>query len=280
MCELFGMSARLPTTIRLSLEELARHGGATGPHRDGWGVAFVEGGDVQVVREPEVASESACLAFLREHERPSTVVLAHIRRATQGARLLRNTQPFIRELGGRAHLFAHNGMLAGIEGDARFATRRFLPIGETDSEHAFCALLERIAAIGDGTRALPSLERRLQVVTAFAGLARTLGPANFLYSDGDVVFAHGDRRTNAAGLVTPPGLHMLCRSCTGPGDVGPELVGMSIAPEHEQEVALVASVPLSSEAWQPLREGEVVVLRDGKLIARTSAASVSARVVQ
>ena len=82
------------------------------------------------------------------------------------------------------------------------------------------------------------------------------------------MFAHGDRRTNAPGVVTPPGLHMLCRSCAGPGDVGPELVGMSIAPEHEQEVALVASVPLSNEVWQPLREGEVVVLRDGKLIAR------------
>lgn len=128
-----------------------------------------------IVREPGAASESACLAFLREHQRPSTVVLAHVRKATQGARVLRNTQPFTRELGGRPHVFAHNGTLRGIEGDHRFATQRFLPIGETDSEQAFCALLERIAALGDGTRALPSLDRRLEVVAAFAAEARTLG---------------------------------------------------------------------------------------------------------
>lgn len=100
VCELFAMSARFPTTIHLSLDELARHGGATGPHRDGWGLAFVQDGDALVVREPEAASESRWLAFLQDHEVRSAIVFAHIRRATQGDRHLRNTQPFTRELGG------------------------------------------------------------------------------------------------------------------------------------------------------------------------------------
>jgi predicted glutamine amidotransferase len=44
--------------------------------------------------------------------------------------MLRNTQPFARELGGRTHFFAHNGMLPGIEDDGRFETRRFRRIGD------------------------------------------------------------------------------------------------------------------------------------------------------
>ena len=69
--------------------------------------------------------------------------------------------------------------------------------------------------------------------------------------------------------MTPPGLHMLCRTCTAPVEgASPTLAGLVIAPANEQEIALVASVPLSDEPWQPLLEGEVVVLREGKLNAR------------
>lgn len=35
MCELFSMSARLPAEVRFSLEEFSRHGGLSGPHKDG-----------------------------------------------------------------------------------------------------------------------------------------------------------------------------------------------------------------------------------------------------
>ena len=265
MCELFALSARFPTTVRLSLDELARHGGETGPHRDGWGVAFMEGGDALLVREPGAASESRLMAFLRqEHVRSSTIV-AHIRRATQGSRQLRNTQPFTRELGGRTHVFAHNGMLTGVEADARFPTRRFLRIGDTDSEHAFCALLGRLAPLWE--HGLPPLAERLRVVASFAAELRTLGPSNFLYADGDAVFAHGHRRRDDSGEMRPPGLHVLCRRCSATED-GLPVPGVSIQPEHAQEVALLASVPLTKERWDALGEGEIAVLREGRLALR------------
>lgn len=263
MCELLAISARLPTTIELSLDELSRHGGATGPHRDGWGLGFMQDGDALVLREPEAASDSPLLACARKRSIRSTIVLAHIRKATQGARALRNTQPFTRELGGRAHLFAHNGMVSGIEADPRFSARRFRRIGDTDSEQAYCALLEQLAPLWEaGT---PSLEARLRVIRPFAAELRTLGPANFLYTDGDAVFVHGHRRRDAAGELRPPGLYVLCRSCAASAD-GAQLAGVELAADAQQQVALVASVPLSAEAWEPLAEGELVVLRDGKVI--------------
>jgi predicted glutamine amidotransferase len=50
MCELLAMSARFPATIRLSFEELSRHGGDTGPHSDGWGMGLWQDGDALVIR--------------------------------------------------------------------------------------------------------------------------------------------------------------------------------------------------------------------------------------
>lgn len=265
MCELFAMSALFPTTVRLSLDELARHGGGTGPHRDGWGVAFVQDRDALLVREPGAANDSACLAFLKGQEIRSGLVLAHVRKATQGRVALRNSQPFSRELGGVVHLFAHNGMLPGIEQDPRFPARRFRAIGDTDSEHAFVALLERLARRWEAGE--PELDARLEEIAAFARELRTLGPANFLYADGDTVFAHGHRRRGLDGEVHPPGLHVLCRTCDASTD-GVPIAGLSLPKEAHQHVALVASVPLSDEPWEPLAEGEIVVLREGRLVRR------------
>ena len=246
------MSAREPTSIQRSLGELARHGGGTGPHRDGWGVAYMEHGDAFVVREPEAAHGSDLLGFLQARDARSNLVLAHVRRATQGARLLRNTQPFQRELGGRTHLFAHNGMLPGIEQDARFAVRWARPVGDTDSEYAFCALIDRLRPSWDGQ--VPTLQERFETVVGFAKDLRTRGPANFLYSDGEVIFAHGHRRKHDTGAIEPPGLHVLCRRCVE---------------QSEQEVVVVASVPLTTERWRALAEGEVIAIREGRIIAST-----------
>lgn len=265
MCELLAMSARFRTNLHLSLDELARHGGGTGPHKDGWGVAYLDDGDALVVREPAAASASPWVDFLRHHDRPASTVIAHVRRATQGALCLRNTQPFSRELGGRVHVFAHNGMLPGVESDPRMPTRRFRRVGDTDSEHAFAALMDRMAPLWDDGP--PSVEARLDVFARFAADARSIGPANFLYADGDAVFAHGHERRQDDGAIRPPGLHLLCRRCSASDD-HVELAAMSIDPAAEQEVALLASVPLSAEAWEPLAPGEVVVLREGRVARR------------
>ena len=269
MCELLAIASRFPTTVRLSFDELARHGGDTGPHADGWGIAMLDERDALLVREPEPAARSAWVRFLEERAPRAAITVAHVRKATRGVRKLSNTQPFTRELGGRTHVFAHNGTLAGVECDPRFRVRRFHPIGDTDSEHAFCALLERLAPLGDGGD-LPLEAERVARLRAFAADLRSLGPANFVYSDGDLLFAHAHRRTQADGVVRAPGMHFLCRTCSASSDAVP-LVGVDVDPAARQEVAIVASVPLSGERWEPLGEGESVVLRAGRVVARLAA---------
>ena len=265
MCELFCLSSRLPTRVTFSLRKFADRGGLGGHNVDGWGVAFHDGREVRLYKEPEPAGDSAWLAFIQERRLPTRLLISHIRHATRGALSLANTQPFARELGGRTHLFAHNGRLEGI--DDRFAASkvRFRSVGDTDSEIAFCLLLERLSPLWDGG-AVPPLAARLAVVADLAEELRPLGPANFLYSDGEVVFGHGHRRTQADGTIAPPGLWCLQRACAVDAEA-PTPSGVTIEPgAGPQEITLLASVPVTGEQWRPLAEGEIVVVADGQVV--------------
>lgn len=265
MCELFAMSSRVPATVNLSLERLARHGGDEGPHRDGWGCAFYEGPDLFLVREPHPAAHSPLMRLLETQRRKACMVLYHLRLASIGGRSLRNTQPFARELGGVMHCFAHNGDLHGIHGSPRLGLGHFRPVGDSDSEWAFCALLERMAPLWLRSGGeVPPLTERLCVLAGLAEELRELGPANFIYGDSTALFVHAHRRTQADGSLQPPGLYLLQRACWRPG---PELAeaGINLATVR-QDVALVASVPLTDELWRPIDEGELLALQGGRCL--------------
>jgi predicted glutamine amidotransferase len=263
MCELFAMSARHPTTVSLSLEEFSRHGGLSGPHKDGWGIAWYEEGDIRLVKERDPAASSACVRFIETNPFSSALVVSHIRKATRGSVASRNCQPFARELGGAWHCFAHNGDLQGIAADRRFRAGGFRPVGETDSEQAFCALMDALRPLW-APGGVPPIGERRQVVARFAAALRELGPANFLYCDGDALFAHADRRHQSDGSIRAPGLWRLARRCPAGGELAAD--GLRIASEGaEQEVCLLASVPLTQEGWMALGEGEMVVARQGRI---------------
>jgi hypothetical protein len=132
VCELFTMCSRVPATVDLSLERLARHGGDEGPHRDGWGCAFYDGSDLFLVREPHPAAHSPLMRLLETQRRRGCAVLCHLRLASFGGRALRNTQPFARELGGMMQSFAHNGYLHGIRSAPALRPGRFRPVGDNN----------------------------------------------------------------------------------------------------------------------------------------------------
>jgi glutamine amidotransferase len=233
---------------------------------DGWGLAYFDGGDVRIYKEPEPAADSEWLHFIEGRRLPSQLVISHTRHATQGRVCLANTQPFVRELGGRMHVFAHNGHLPGVNAQHEKVRDHFAPIGDTDSEAAFCLLLERLVPLWRQGK-VPALESRLKIIQDFAAQMRQLGPANFLYADGDALFAHGHRRTQADRTIAPPGLWRLQRQCGCDNDALLDSgikIDVSSSP---QRIVLFASVKLTDEPWQPLEEGEVIAVREGELLA-------------
>ncbi len=266
MCELFALSASAPVDIKLSLGELARHGGETGIHAHGWGVAFLDGRDVRLVRDPSPAAFSPWVQCLQSHPIRSDTVLAHIRHATHGAIALANTQPFVRELWARAHVFAHNGHLGeGIVRD-HAVPHRFEPIGETDSEIAFCVLMDQLAATVD-PRTNEGIDPLFATFAAFAREMREHGPANIIYASDGRLLVHADRRTQRPGVIEPRGLWLLQRQCRAQSQSTFAGAGVSVA-GTALSVALIASVPLTSESWQPLDRGTVLELRKGYVVTQ------------
>lgn len=81
------------------------------------------------------------------------------------------------------------------------------------------------------------------------------------------LFAHGDRRKHAdTGQVAAPGIVLQQRWCRH-GERGFATAGLTVS-GADQWLALVASVPLSDEPWQPLAEGELVAIVQGRLVMR------------
>ncbi|MCP4318916.1 MAG: class II glutamine amidotransferase [Hyphomicrobiales bacterium] len=268
MCELFGVSTSQPVRLHCSLKEFAKHGGRSHVNRSGWGVAYYEDNDVLLIREALPASQSSWIGFLETHGLTSQCIISHVRYATAGAPSIVNTHPFRRELGGRMHIFAHNGGLKDIEANLAFEADEFRPVGQTDSEYAFCLLLQRLAPLWHGANgATPALADRLDVVVRTAADLRRLGSANFLYADGDVLFSHADKRRfdvdGKFGETRPPGLCL--------GETMEVAKGLDISwPVTRTDGLMVASVPLSASGWDPLDEGTVIALRDGVEVARIS----------
>lgn len=266
MCELFGVSTSQPVRLFCSLDEFSKHGGGSHVNRSGWGIAYYQERDVLLIREALPAAGSPWVNFLETHGLKSHCTISHVRYASIGAETLVNTHPFRRELGGRMHIFAHNGSLPDIDQSMPYESDLFRPVGETDSEHAFCLLLQRLArlwqqAAGD----VPSLSARMDIVQDTAATFRQSGSANFLYADGDVLFAHAHKRRfdedGTFGPSRPPGLCL--------GDTREVARGLDIRwPVSKTDGVMVASVPLTQNGWTPLAEGTVLAIRDGKVVAR------------
>ena len=252
MCQLLGMNCNVPTDICFSFSGFQARGGGTDVHRDGWGIAFFEGKGVRLFLDPQPSWGSPVAELVRHYPIRSLNVIAHIRKATQGATGLENTHPFMRELWGRYWIFAHNGNLLDYTPDLDGS---FLPVGQTDSERAFCHLLQMLRLAFPG--GMPGREALCDALDRFAAEVRGYGTFNFLLSNGDCLFAH--RATD---------LHYIIRRAPFPvahlkdEDLS---VDFSEVTTPDDRVALIATAPLTdNELWNPLPVGRVAMFFEGE----------------
>lgn len=143
MCRLFGMTSA-PDRTRATFWLLDAPDSLSDQSRrdpDGTGLGFFQAdGTARVHKAPIAAYEDR--AFAQEARCVSSeTFVAHVRYASTGALLRRNTHPF------RQHgrLFAHNGVVGDLPAlDAHLGADRSLVEGDTDSERCFALVTREI----------------------------------------------------------------------------------------------------------------------------------------
>lgn len=262
MCQLLGMNANVPTDICFSFTGFRQRGGATDDHADGWGIGFFEDAGCRVFIDTEPSVSSPIAALVSAYPIRSRHVISHIRKATQGRTLLQNTHPFQREIGGRYWLFAHNGDLkdfAPVDGPVQ-------RVGDTDSEAAFCHLLNHVLAAHPDGR--PNDAELLALLTRVAGDIARHGTFNFLLSNGDWLFAHCS--TQLAWLIREAPFSV---AHLADDDVSVDFREHTGA---EDRVAVIATAPLTdNEPWEIVPPGTLLLFRDGTRVAQRATGAVT-----
>lgn len=249
------MECNVPTDIVFSFSGLALRGGARGPHADGWGLALYEGRAVRTFLEPAAAAKSPLAKYIRENPIKTLLAIAHVRKRTRGPVNLANTHPFVRELWGRHFTFAHNGTVRAVR---RHPTGRFHPIGTTDSEHAFCAIMHRLERAFP--KGYPDNEALARAVARAGREIGAQGTFNFLLGDGSQLFARC--ATKLCFIIRKAPFKTATLS---DDDLS---VDFSAVTTPRDRVAVIATAPLTrDEEWAMGRPGEMWVFRRGKLQA-------------
>lgn len=186
MCELMGMSFNNEIHAKFSFREFVNRGSK---NPDGWGMAFYPGKSyaAQVIKEPLLARSSSLAGFIKDyHKIRSSIYLSHVRHATSEVNYA-NTHPFVRVFRGREYVFAHNGDLRSSYRSS-LPVGNWTPVGTTDSEHAFCHIMNvienQIDLWDDNSFAI--LEDTLRNINNF-------GSFNCLLSNGEYLFCYRDK---------------------------------------------------------------------------------------
>ncbi|WP_295956956.1 class II glutamine amidotransferase [Rhodoferax sp.] len=252
MCQMLAMNCNSSASINFSFAGFSARGGQTGEHADGWGIAFHERTGCRVFIDDGRASDSALADFVRSYPIKSKSVLAHIRKATQGAVTLSNCHPFQREWLGQHWVFCHNGDLKNYHPNLR---GNYLPVGTTDSEKAFCWMLQELRSAFKGA-CPPSWK---QVAPVLAELSRRIashGTFNFLLSNGEAMYAHCSTQLSWVSRQHPFQTAKLI-DCDMTLD-------LRQANGESDRMVLVATEPLTAdEPWDSFAPGELKVFVDG-----------------
>jgi len=253
MCQLLGMNCNVPTDICFSFKGFSERGGTTDEHKDGWGIAFFEDKGCRSFLDPRPSASSVISSLVKGYPIKSCNVISHIRKATLGGVSLENTHPFTRELWGQYWVFAHNGDLKAFHPRLE---KHYRPVGSTDSEQAFCLLLEHLKKRFLQKPTMPEIAAAIQ---ESADEIATHGIFNFLLSNGEYLFAYCT--TQLSYLVRQ---HPFTTAHLKDKDIE---LDFSKVTGYGDRVAVIATEPLTTnEAWIEFPKGKVLIFHEGLVV--------------
>jgi predicted glutamine amidotransferase len=248
MCQLLGLNANTPTDIVFSFTGFSTR---AQEHKDGFGIAFFEQKGVRLFVDAQSAQTSPVAQLIRQYPIRSDHIVAHIRKATQGEVTLVNTHPFQRELWGRYWVFAHNGHLNDFHPRLHAG---FRPVGDTDSERAFCWLMQELSK---AHAQVPSVAELSLTLKELLPELHRHGSFNMLLSNGQALWAHASTH-----LYWVQRAHPFGAACLSDAAVS---VDFSHLAGQADRVVIVATQALTlNETWHAFQPGELLVFQHGQ----------------
>jgi len=250
------MNSHLPASLTLSFTGFSQRGGCTDHHGDGWGIAFFEsdcatpGKGVRHFVDKCSAATSPIAQMLKSYPIKSHNVVAHVRKATVGSVALENCHPFVRELWGCYWVFAHNGDLKHY---APKLHGNFKPVGSTDSELAFCWLMQELAK---SHADVPNVDELTCTLRELVPQIAKHGSFNFLLSNGQALWAHATTKLHYVLRAHPfHQVHLKDDDVT---------VNLAQLNSPEDRLVIVVTEPLTTdEDWVAMLPGQLMVFVDG-----------------
>lgn len=254
MCELLGLSSNTSVDIRFSLSGLFQRGGHTGIHADGWGLGLYQGKSAHIYKDSRSSIESELAQHLLLGNYKSKTIIAHIRKANRGKVCQENTHPFRRELWGKEWLFAHNGQLKGIK---KKSLQHFCPVGTTDSEYAFCFMLDRLKE--RFPEKPPTNKALMRAIESLCHEINALGVFNIILSDSSRLYTFCGKRMCYLTRQYPFQTARLVDT--------PHAIDLSLHNHKEDRMILIASKPITlNENWITMEKGEFRVYSLGNCL--------------
>ncbi|AMM53826.1 class II glutamine amidotransferase [Pyrococcus kukulkanii] len=257
MCELFGVNANKDVDVNFTWRGFIRK---SEYNPDGWGIGwyshFAGSRNLSVIKQPIPAYESRIAFAVPALRIRGQIVISHVRLATSEISYL-NTHPFVRRIWSVGQydewIFAHNGVLYEVEE----LPKRFKPLGTTDSEAAFCYIMENLEGIETIRELFIKLHGILDELSDY-------GTLNILMSNGRYLFAY----TYYPGK----GMWMLRRHPPHEGharllDEDFE-VSVGDMKAHDEYAYLVATRRLTDEKWEKMEKNKLYIFRDGALLLK------------
>ena len=191
-------------------------------------------------------------------------VIAHIRKATTGVMDWPIFILLCEKFRGEQWAFAHNGQMSDgfIRRTQRLMTNgnaeHYAPVGTTDSELAFCYLLNRLKAT---FKTRPTDEMLFAFLTAQCRYLAANGLFNCLISNGNWQLAYAGSLLFYLTRKAPFGEATLSD--------GEMTVNFSDVTTDKDKVTILVTIPLTdNEQWQQLAVDECIVFHDGEMVVQ------------
>ena len=194
----------------------------------------------------------------------ATNTIVHIRQSDD--QLLSNAHPFTREIWGEAWVFSHNGKMTikdAADSDPihqsvsqKNKSHHYRPVGDTDSEFAFCYLLNQLK---DRFEHKPDAQTLYEFLTVQCRFLAQYGLFNCMLSNGEWLLNYANTLLFHVTRQAPFGSATLI-------DIDATL-DFATVNEASDVMTILATTPLTSdEDWQQLAVDECIVFAKGERV--------------